>query len=211
MLVNRRLFTASLLVLSLDLFSLSSATADVDESQVELATAVIETLHSTLLSVATQKDLGFEQRVEKLDSVVRNSFDFSYISRFLLRRTWAKLDTGEQQSFIELFERLSVASYASRFADVSAESLVINESQPQGENRVQVSASVSLEDRDVPLSYLLQPVSDEPVERWAIVNVIADGVSDLALRRAEYNRVLAEKDFAGLLDYIEQQIEDLKS
>ena len=211
MLVNRRLFTASLLVFSLDLFSLSGATADVDESQVEQATAVIETLHSTLLSVATQKDLGFEQRVEKLDSVVRNSFDFSYISRFLLRRTWASLDTGEQQNFIELFERLSVASYASRFADVSAESLVINESQPQGENRVQVSASVSLEDRDVPLSYLLQPVSDESVERWAIVNVIADGVSDLALRRAEYNRVLAEKDFAGLLDYVEQQIEDLNS
>ena len=209
MLVNRRLFTAALLVLSLELLTLASATANVDESQIEQATAVVETLHGTLVSVATEQDLGFEQRVEMLDSVVRDSFDFSYISRFLLRRTWTDLSAEEQQSFIDLFERLSVASYASRFAEVSAEQLVINESQAQGENRVQVSASVILEDRDVPLSYLLQPVSDEPVERWAIVNVIADGVSDLALRRAEYSRVLADKSFEGLLDHVAQQIEAL--
>ena len=209
MLVNRRLFTAALLVLSLEFLTLSSATAAVDEGQIEQATAVVEKLHSTLVSVATQQNLDFEQRVEKLDSVVRNSFDFAYISRFLLRRTWTDLAPEEQQRFIELFERLSVASYASRFAEVSAESLVINESQVQGENRVQVIASVMLEDRDVPLSYLLQPVSDEPVERWAIVNVMADGVSDLALRRAEYSRVLADKNFEGLLDHVAQQIEAL--
>ena len=209
MLVSKRLFTAALLVLSLEFAILSSATANVDERQIEQATAVVETLHSTLVSVASEQDLGFEQRVEMLDSVVRNSFDFSYISRFLLRRTWTDLDTEEQQSFIEIFERLSVASYASRFAEISAESLVTNESQAQGENRVQVIASVILEDRDVPLSYLLQPVSDEPVERWAIVNVMADGVSDLALRRAEYTRVLADTNFEGLLDHVAQQIEAL--
>ena len=209
MLVNRRLFTAAVLVLSLELLTLSSATANVDERQIEQASAVVETLHSTLVSVATEQNLGFEQRVEMLDDVVRESFDFSYISRFLLRRTWNDLDTEEQQSFINIFERLSVASYASRFAEVNAESLVINESQAQGENRVQVIASVMLEDRDVPLSYLLQPASDEAAERWAIVNVIADGVSDLALRRAEYSRVLADKDFEGLLEYVSQQIEAL--
>ncbi|MDC0434564.1 ABC transporter substrate-binding protein [bacterium] len=209
MLVNRRLFTAALLVLSLEFLTLSSATAAVDEGQIEQATAVVEKLHSTLVSVATQQNLDFEQRVEKLDSVVRNSFDFAYISRFLLRRTWTDLAAEEQQRFIDIFERLSVASYASRFAEVSAESLVINESQVQGENRVQVIASVMLEDRDVPLSYLLQPVSDEPVERWVIVNVMADGVSDLALRRAEYSRVLADENFEGLLDHVAQQIEAL--
>ena len=209
MLVNRRRFTAAVLVLSLELLTLSSATANVDERQIEQASAVVETLHSTLVSVATEQNLGFEQRVEMLDDVVRESFDFSYISRFLLRRTWNDLDTEEQQSFINIFERLSVASYASRFAEVSAESLVINDSQAQGENRVQVIASVMLEDRDVPLSYLLQPASDEAAEQWAIVNVIADGVSDLALRRAEYSRVLADKDFEGLLEYVSQQIEAL--
>ena len=209
MLVNRSLITTALLILSLHLLTLSTATAAVDEPQIEQATAVVETLHSTLLSVASQKDLSFEQRVDRLDNVVRDSFDFLYVSRFLLRRTWTGLDTGEQQRFVELFKRLSVASYASRFAEISAESLVINDSQPQGENRVQVTASVLLENREVPLSYVLQPVNDQADERWAIVNVVADGVSDLALRRAEYNRVLADESFEGLLEYVEQQIDDL--
>ena len=209
MLVNRRLITAALLVLPLHLLTLSTATANVDERQIEQATAVVETLHSTLLSVASQKDLSFEQRVDELDTVVRDSFDFPYVSRFLLRRTWSGLDAEDQQRFIELFKRLSVASYASRFAEISAESLVINDSQPQGENRVQVTASVLLENRDVPLSYVLQSVNDQADERWAIVNVVADGVSDLALRRAEYNRVLADESFEGLLEYVEQQIDEL--
>lgn len=198
------------MAVSLELLTLSSATAEVDEFQIEQATAVVETLHHTLLLVAEQQDLNFQQRAEKLAPVVSDSFDFPYISRFLLRRTWTGLDTKQQQSFTELFERLSIASYASRFADVSSDSLVVNESRPQGDQRVQVTASVLFENRDVPLAYTLQPADDQPVERWAIVNVVADGVSDLALRRAQYNRVITDKGFDGLLEHIEQQIEELK-
>ena len=39
---------------------------------------------------------------------------------------------------------------------------------------------------DVPLEYLLEQRPDG----WKIINIIADGVSDLALKRAEYQRVL---------------------
>ena len=141
---------------------------------------------------------------------VRNAFDFPYISRFLLRRSWADLDPAQQERFNEAFERLSIANYASRFAKVSADSLVIGESSAKGAKRAQVMASVSIDNRDVPLSYLLQPASDQRSDGWAIVNVIADGVSDLALRRAEFRRIVSDKGFDGLLDHIEQQIEDLQ-
>ena len=40
--------------------------------------------------------------------------------------------------------------------------------------------------------------------RWRIINIIADGVSDLALKRAEYQRVLEEQSFAGLLAHLEK-------
>ena len=207
--VDRRKFAAALLAVSLGLLTLSSATAEVEERQLEQAAAVVETLHRSLLSVAAEQNQNLQQRVDTLAPVVRESFDFSYISRFLLRRTWASLDIAQQQSFTDLFERLSIANYASRFAEVGSESLVINESQPQGDKRIQVIASLLLDDRDVSLSYLLQPADNQAAEQWLIVNVIADGVSDLALRRAEYNRVIADTGFDGLLEHIKQQIEDL--
>ncbi len=212
--VNRRLFKSACLVVSLELLTVSSATAEAGRLQIEQATAVVAALHEALLSVAAEQNLNVQQRAEELAPVVRDSFDFTYISRFLLRRAWSELDTSQQQSFTELFERLSIASYANRFADVGTDTLVIDESRPQGETRVQVMARVVLEERTVPLSYLLQPgneqITDQQGEQWLIVNVIADGVSDLALRRAEYNRVISDTGFDGLLQHIEQQIDELE-
>jgi phospholipid transport system substrate-binding protein len=41
--------------------------------------------------------------------------------------------------------------------------------------------------------------------RWRIINIIADGVSDLALKRAEYQRVLAAGSIEDLIAELERQ------
>ena len=40
---------------------------------------------------------------------------------------------------------------------------------------------------------------------WRIINIVADGVSDLALKRAEYQRVFASGGIEGLVAELEQQ------
>jgi phospholipid transport system substrate-binding protein len=45
---------------------------------------------------------------------------------------------------------------------------------------------------------------------WRIVNIIADGVSDLALKRAEYQRVFASGGLDGLLAELNAQTENLR-
>ena len=40
---------------------------------------------------------------------------------------------------------------------------------------------------------------------WRIINIVADGVSDLALKRAEYQRVFASGGIDGLVAELEQQ------
>ena len=207
---DKRYLKAAWLIVLLEFFIAGNAIADRTDLPIEKAVSVVESLHNALLAVAAESDLTFQQRADKLTLPVRNAFDFPYISRFLLRRSWADLDPAQQERFNEAFERLSIANYASRFAKVSADSLVIGESSAKGAKRAQVMASVSIDNRDVPLSYLLQPASDQRSDGWAIVNVIADGVSDLALRRAEFRRVVSDKGFDGLLDHIELQIEDLQ-
>jgi len=41
---------------------------------------------------------------------------------------------------------------------------------------------------------------------WRIVNVVADGVSDLALKRVEYTAVLRKRGFESLLSDLEHKI-----
>ncbi len=54
--------------------------------------------------------------------------------------------------------------------------------------------------------YLLQQGSGG----WRIVNIVADGVSDLALKRAEYQRVLASGTLDTLIKELESQTERLR-
>jgi phospholipid transport system substrate-binding protein len=41
---------------------------------------------------------------------------------------------------------------------------------------------------------------------WRIVNVLADGVSDLALKRVEYRAILQRDGFATLIDMLKKKI-----
>ena len=66
-----------------------------------------------------------------------------------------------------------------------------------------VDSHLRSENLDLTLSYTL---NQDANKNWTIINVVADGVSDLALRRAEYSRVIKSKGFDGLLAHIDDQI-----
>jgi phospholipid transport system substrate-binding protein len=54
------------------------------------------------------------------------------------------------------------------------------------------------------LDYLLH----RPGNQWLIVNVIAQGVSDLALKRADYSAFLKSKGYEALLKKLNQKINE---
>jgi phospholipid transport system substrate-binding protein len=54
---------------------------------------------------------------------------------------------------------------------------------------------------DVSLDYMLEQKDGA----WRIINIIADGVSDLALKRAEYQRILASGSIDDLIRELETQ------
>ena len=112
-----------------------------------------------------------------------------YIAEFALRRQWGSLTEDERQRFVAAFQRLSVMTYAARFGNVAPDAFrPIEAGAPDANGRVQVTTAIKREGQpDVSLEYLLQ----QDGEDWKIINIVADGVSDLALKRAEYQRVFA--------------------
>jgi phospholipid transport system substrate-binding protein len=139
--------------------------------------------------------------------VVQRAHDLQYIARVTIRRQWDALTADERQRFLAAFERLSVMTYASRFASVSADTFALFESEDAGSGRVLVHAAiVRSSGGDIPLDYLLQN-SDRG---WRIINILADQVSDLALKRAEYQRILSAGSIDDLIAEIEAQTERLE-
>lgn len=44
--------------------------------------------------------------------------------------------------------------------------------------------------------------------QWRIVNIVVDGISDLALKKAQYTSVIEREGFDGLLAKLSQKISD---
>ncbi len=166
--------------------------------------ACIEALHDGLIGLSLEQSPGgLAQRFQRLEPLIVATHDLPFIAEFTVRRHWARFDDEEREAFLQSFQRLSVMSYASRFVALSEDTFRIQESRVLGSGRVQVIASITrAEPPDIPIEYILQ----ENDAGWRIINVVADGVSDLALKRAEYQRVLGEGSVADLLEVLEQQI-----
>lgn len=167
--------------------------------------AVVEKLHATLLQVMTNaQTLGFGGRVATLDPVLSETFDFSTISRIVTGRHWKSLAEKQRNGFVTVFARLSAATYASNFDGFSGESFeTLTVEERRGRILVK-TAIVKADGERVTLDYLL--VDTEGL--WRIVNVIADGVSDLSLKRAEYMAVIKNNGFDSLVGKLNDKIAD---
>jgi phospholipid transport system substrate-binding protein len=164
--------------------------------------AVIKRLQDTLIQ--TMKDgqkLGFQGRYKRLEPVVVQTHDFAFIARLVLGSDGAKLSADEQGRFVKAFTQLGVSTYAKEFNSYSGEHFDPGGAQNGGGTTVVYSTLVIPDHDPVKFEYQMH----QSASGWTIVNIIADGVSDLALKRTQYRELLRQKGFSGLLAWIADQ------
>lgn len=183
------------------LFALESYAAVEDD-----AAAVVASLHAALVEVAqSSPDSTLDQRVAALRPAVAAAHDMERMGRLTVGRFWRSWTEDQRQEFIEAFENLSVTTYASRFASIGPDSFEIVSASAADENNAVVAALIHRPDGEpVELSYELSLEGGS----WRIVQVLADGVSELGLMRSSYYERLESGGYAGLIDSIESEIAD---
>lgn len=163
--------------------------------------ATVTSLHRGLIA-ASQSSAGasVDERYRKLEPLIVKTHDLRYIAEFALRKQWPMLSETDRQRFIAAFEKLSVMTYASRFKNVTERTFKSGGPATIESGRAHVLTSIARQAQpDVSLDYMLEQKDGA----WRIINIIADGVSDLALKRAEYQRILG----AGSLDDLIKELE----
>jgi phospholipid transport system substrate-binding protein len=170
------------------------------------AKQVIDKFQSELIAVMKEgKQLGFKGRYDKLYGPVSNSHDLSKIARIVVGKEWEKLSEEQQKKLVDVFSRLSVASYAHNFKDYSGESFTIDSEEETARGGVVVYAHLSIpNDKDVKFEYHLK----DKDKSWRIINIVANGVSDLALKRSEYTSILQREGFDSLIAKINEKIDN---
>lgn len=176
--------------------SLARAADDPEKVVARLQDALIK-------SMQDGSKLGYRGRFELLAPAIDHSHDMRMIGQTVLGSSWTKLEAEQQQAFIDTFRQLSIGTYASWFKEYEGERFEFSgqRAMPRGQVMVR-SRMVPVSGDVVRFDYILL----QGKEGWRIVNIIADGVSDLALKRVEYRAVMDRDGFAGLIDLLKKKI-----
>ena len=200
---------ASAIVSLMLLISVPSSAADTAAlaDPAPTPTATVERLHTALIGVMKEAEtLGFEGRRQRLDPLIRTSFDLPFMAQIVMGPAWRSLSADDQEAIVAAFSDWTVANYASQFDGWDGEQFATGSERDGGRGTVIVQTRLNAKDGPVALDYRLRKVATE----WQIIDVYADSsISELATRRSEFSAILAQSGFTGLLDRIRQQTQAL--
>lgn len=193
---NRAAIKAMLLWLSLA--GVGAHSAATEQSPADVVVGLQEKLVAVWRS-----DAGFEQRFDTLAPTVEASHDLASMARFALGNRWQELNASQRQPFLAAFRRLTIATYADRFDEYGGERFVQSGQRRLSPDKYLVQTQLVLGDGSrVRLDYLLHQENGQ----WQIVNVLADGVSELAIKRSEYTAFIRDHGFAALVKELQRKV-----
>ena len=164
---------------------------------------VVERLEQTLIdNMRLAPELDYAARYQRLRPLIGDIMAVERMARFVFGRDWRQFDPDLRQAFSEAFLDLSAATFANQFDNYNGEFFSAVAVQRQAEDRALVRRMLtSGKGRKIAFDYLMTPDDGQ----WRIVTIITDGVSDLALKRSQYRRILEREDFAAVVEHVREQ------
>jgi len=187
-----------ILLLCFAQFSIAEEQTSAKQTVEKLNTALIEAMKNA-------KQLGYKGRTAKLDPIVKETHEFNTIAQIALGSHWKELNDDQKKAFVDKLTELSVATYAAQFNGYSGEEFKYESEQSMKSNRITLRYElVAPKEKPVKFEYVLGQVNGQ----WVIINIVVDGISDLALKKAQYTSVIEREGFDNLLNKLNQKIID---
>lgn len=175
------------------------------KSESEAKQVVLDFQNNLIEVMKKGKEFGFNGRYELLEPSVNKSHDLPKIARIVVGKEWGKLNDEQKKLLTDVFVRQSISAYAHNFKSFSGEAFkFISEDQTARGGVIVHSVLEIPSDKNVKFDYMLKKHGDS----WRIINVIANGVSDLALKRSEYTSILKREGFDALIAKITEKIDN---
>jgi phospholipid transport system substrate-binding protein len=162
-------------------------------------TEVIKVAVEQVAQVAEDADLGRpgagEQRRLEIRRIAENLFDFQEMARRSLARHWTERTAEQRDEFVRLFTDLLERVYFGKLENYSADRMVYVGETVDGDYATVRSKIVIGNKGELPIEYRLHLVGS----RWAVYDVLIDGMSFVSTYRAQFNRVIQTSSYDDLV------------
>lgn len=174
------------------------------------ASALATSFQSGLVEVMKVADkLSVKQRYDRLAPLVDSTFHVPLMAQISAGNHWEKASMDERKALVSAFRRMSVATLATLFDGYGGEVFNLDGEKPGPSKTTLVLTTLVKSDKStVKIAY----VGRQFREGWRLIDVVVDsGISELKVRRSEYNLVLKEKGVGGLIALLNGKADQLIS
>jgi phospholipid transport system substrate-binding protein len=185
--------------------TLGSAPVSAADSPIDPAVRAIKSFYATLIDTMKRgKELGLEGRVRELKPATESTFDLTEMTRLSVGPSWTGISEADRKALVDAVERLTVTNYAKNFSQFSGEQFVVEpDAKPRSEDKIVQSKLMTSNGTEVPFNYRMHSVDGQ----WKIVDIYLNGnISQLALRRADFQSTVQKLGPSGLVDKLNQLV-----
>lgn len=170
--------------------------------------AVVSNFQQQLLAtMKVAKGLSVKERYQRLEPSVVKAFHLPLMTRIATGGYWKSATQDQKKSLISGFRKMSVSTLATLFKNYKGESFKNYGAKP-GPRNLQVVRTEMQRPNKKPVQIIY--ISKNFRDRWYLIDVIVDdGISELKVRRSEYNGILKQKGITGLIEALNKKADEL--
>lgn len=199
----RKIIPVSLCV-GLLLVSFSGALAA--ESPKEAIQTTVDTIISTLKE-GGQSARKKEKR-NKIQTLIRNRFDFDEMAKRTLARHWEKRTPAEKKEFNSIFSDLLVYSYLGKIEAYTDEKITYEKGKSDdGDDYSVVDTLIITKNVNIPIQYKVMLKNN----RWWVYDVVIEGVSMISTYRTQYNKIIMSESYEEMIKKMKTKLAEVKS
>ncbi len=160
--------------------------AAVPAAAADPASVVGDFNNALVAAMQSAKGTSLSARTTKLLPLVRATHDLPGMTRLVAGPVWATTSAADRAALIEAFSRHSALTYAINFSSFDGEKFT---TEPKVDTRgadALVHGAIVAKGGTTQLNYRLHQVPASEGGGWRIIDVFADGVSQIAVQRAEF-------------------------
>lgn len=167
---------------------------------------VVDSQIKNALAILRDAKLTQAQKREKIGQIVDRHTDFETLSRLTLGRYWRDLSADQRAAFVEAFKTHLSNIYGNFLNGYGGEDVKVtgDHREPDGDWTVQISIIGTLNGTRQELAKVDCRLRRK--DEWKGIDVIAGGVSLVALFRAQFQDIMANGGFDHLLKLLREKV-----
>jgi phospholipid transport system substrate-binding protein len=184
------------LVLGLALGAGAAAAAPGDDARATMQTTVDD-----VLAILGEQSLSLAQKKDRIQAIAFERFDFTTMSKLVLKRDWKKFDAGQREQFVEEFREHLSARYGENLGRYENEKVEVTGHKVETNGDVTVTTVIRGGKYDgTPVNYRLRNAS-----QWRVIDVVIENVSLVSSFRSQFADVLEKSGPTGVLAKLKER------